>query len=158
MTRTYPPVSFFFEVKFLGRDLDKIEVETRFQSVTGLSVELQTESLVEGGENRFEHILPTRTKYTPLTLKRGLVKDSQLVKWCNDAIHNFDIQPMDLQVHLLHIKRPGNAQSPGDSEPLMTWNVIHAWPRKWSVSDFDAEKSAVAIESLELNYDYFVKG
>lgn len=155
MTQTYPPVSFFFEVKFLGRNLDKIEVETRFQSVTGLSVELQTESLVEGGENRFEHILPTRAKYNPLTLKRGLVKDSQLVKWCNDAILNFDIQPMDLLVNLLHVKRPDNAQPPGAVEPLMTWKVINAWPRKWSVSDFDAEKSSVAIESLELNYHYF---
>lgn len=155
MIRTYPPVSFFFEVKFLGRNLDKVEVETRFQSVTGLSVDLQTESLVEGGENRFEHVLPTRAKYSPLTLKRGLVKDSQLVKWCNDAILNFDIQPMDLLVNLLHVERPDSAQPPGNVEPLMTWKVINAWPRKWSISDFDAEKSSVAIESLELNYHYF---
>lgn len=153
--RTYPPVSFFFDVKFLGRNLDKIEVETRFQSVSGLSVEIQTESLVEGGENRFEHILPIRAKYTPLTLKRGLVKNSQLVKWCSDAILNFDIQPMDLLVNLLHVKRTDSSKPPDQVEPLMSWKVINAWPRKWSVSDFDAEKSSAAIESLELNYHYF---
>ena len=57
---TYPPVSFFFDVVFLGnfQDETKIQaseipkivnlsqepVETRFQSVTGLNVEMQTES------------------------------------------------------------------------------------------------------------------
>ncbi|AFY70348.1 hypothetical protein Pse7367_2080 [Thalassoporum mexicanum PCC 7367] len=153
--RTYPPVSFFFEVVFQGENLDKEIVETRFQSVTGLTAELQTETLKEGGENRFEHILPTRAKYNPLVLKRGLVKDSKMVQWCADAILNLDIRPMDLLVNLLHIDRSSSSKSPSRIEPLMSWKVINAWPRKWSVSEFDAEKSSVAIESLELNYQYF---
>ena len=141
----YPPVSFFFEVSFQGEGLTSNVVERRFQSVTGLSSELQTESLTEGGENRFEHMLPTRAKYMPLVLKRGLVQDSKMVKWCLDAIENMDIRPMDLLVSLLN----------EEQTPLVTWQVVHAWPRKWSISDLDAEKSAVAIESLELNYQYF---
>ncbi|MEO0408411.1 MAG: phage tail protein, partial [Cyanobacteria bacterium P01_A01_bin.135] len=67
----YPPVSFFFDVIFQEVPFGKDAVETRFQSVTGLSVDMQTETLKEGGENRFEHILPVRTKYSPLVLKRG---------------------------------------------------------------------------------------
>ncbi|NET31550.1 MAG: phage tail protein [Cyanothece sp. SIO1E1] len=153
--RTYPPVSFFFEVIFQGEGLDQEVVETRFQSVTGLTAELQTESLKEGGENRFEYVLPTRAKYNPLVLKRGLVKDSKMVKWCTDAILDFDIRPMNLLVNLLHVKRQNSAKPPTGIEPLMSWKVINAWPRKWSVSEFDAEKSSVAIESLELNYHYF---
>lgn len=153
--RTYPPVSFFFEVIFQGEGLGQQPVESRFQSVTGLTAELQTESLKEGGENRFEHILPTRAKYTPLVLKRGLVADSQMVKWCMDAIEDMDIRPMNLLIHLLNVQRPVSTQPPKGVEPLMSWNVINAWPKKWSVSDFDAEKSGIAIESLELNYQYF---
>jgi len=138
-------------------------VETRFQSVTGLSVDMQTETLKEGGENRFEHILPVRTKYDPLVLKRGLVNDSQMVKWCMDAILNFDIRPMNLLVRLLHIERsdpnqPPEAIATGGSStiaPLMTWKVINAWPKKWSVSEFNAEQNSIAVESLELNYSYF---
>ena len=151
----YPPVSFFFEVIFQGENLDKEVVETRFQSVTGLSVDMQTETLKEGGENRFEHILPVRTKYTPLVLKRGLVKDSKMVQWCMDAILNFDIRPMNLLVHLLHVKRPAPNQPLEGSEPLISWKVINAWPKKWSVSEFNAEQNSIAIESLELNYSYF---
>jgi len=159
MVRTYPPVGFFFEVSFQGQykniNLAQETVETRFQSVTGLSVELQTETLKEGGQQRFEHILPVRTKYNPLTLKRGLVKDSKMIQWCMDAIDNFDIQPMDLLVHLLHLKRPDQTKPAQGIEPLITWNVVNVWPKKWSVSDFNAEQNSIAIESLELNYSYF---
>ncbi|NJR63076.1 MAG: phage tail protein [Cyanobacteria bacterium CRU_2_1] len=153
--RTYPPVSFFFEVVFQGENLDKEVVETRFQSITGLSVDMQTEAIKEGGQNRFEHILPVRTKYDPLVLKRGLVTDSKMVKWCMDAILNFDIRPMNLLVRLLHVKRSEPNQPPSEFEPLLAWKVINAWPKKWSVSEFNAEQNSIAIESLELNYSYF---
>jgi phage tail-like protein len=164
MTRSYPPVGFFFEVNFQGSfknaketttDLSKEAVETRFQSISGLSVELQTETLKEGGQQRFEHILPVRAKYSPLILKRGLVKNSKMIEWCMEAIDNFDIQPMDLLVHLLHVNRPDPNQPPQGIQPLMTWNIVNAWPKKWSVSDFNAEQNSLAIESLELNYSYF---
>lgn len=153
MNSNYPPVSFFFEVIF--EDKSWGNVETRFQSVTGLSVDMQTETFKEGGENRFEHTLPVRSKFTPLVLKRGLVKNSKLMKWCTDAIIQFDITPKNLQVRLLHVK-PSNSRQPSNNpEPLMTWKVINAWPKKWSVSDFNAEQNAIAIESMELQYSYF---
>ncbi|AKG21583.1 phage tail protein [Calothrix sp. 336/3] len=155
MEYTYPPVSFFFDVIFLGEGLDKQNVETRFQSITGLSGDMQTESLKEGGENRFEHTLPVRSKYSPLVLKRGLVKNSQMVNWCMDAIVKFDIRPMDLLVRLLHVQGSAPQNTPANVEPLVVWKVINAWPKKWSVSEFNAEQNAIAIESLELNYSYF---
>ena len=142
MANTYPPASFFFRVEFPA----KISAEISFQSVTGLSVDMQTEPLKEGGENRFEHTLPVRTKYNPLVLKRGLLKSSKVIKWCVDAILNFDIHPVNLQVKLLSVT---------DSEPLIVWKVINAWPKKWSVSEFNAEQNSLAIESIELSYSYF---
>lgn len=152
MASIYPPVSFYFRVDFNDQEL---KAETSFQSITGLSVDMQTESLKEGGENRFEHILPVRTKYNPLVLKRGLLKNSEIIKWCMEAILDFDIRPMNLEVNLLHVKRPDPQKPPEGSEPLMTWKVINAWPKKWSVSEFNAEQNSLAIESLELNYSYF---
>ena len=65
-----------------------------------------------------------------------------------DAILNFDIRPMNLLVRLLNLSNP---------KPLVTWEVINAWPKKWSVSDLNAEQNSLAIESLELNYSYFQK-
>jgi len=67
----YPPVGFHFKVEFVGIGNDN---DVRFQSVSGLSVEFDTEAYEEGGENRFEHTLPVRTKYPDLSLKRGSAK------------------------------------------------------------------------------------
>lgn len=143
MDTFYPPAGFHFKVEF--QDLDKEDVDVRFQSVAGLSVDIQTESVKEGGEHRFEHVLPVRTKYNNLVLKRGLTKSSKLIDWCNDAFQTLIIYPKTVLVHLLN----------ENHEPLMTWNIVNAWPKKWSVSDFDAEKGSLAIETLELEFQYF---
>jgi phage tail-like protein len=42
-----------------------------------------------------------------------------------------------------------------EHEPLITWNVVHAWPVKWAVGDLNAEESKIAIETIELVYNYF---
>lgn len=138
-----PPVGFHFRVDFL--DIETVGNDTRFQSVSGLTVSMDTETVKEGGENRFEHQLPGRSKYTDLVLKRGLLTDSGVIAWCRDAFENFSFRPITLLVHLL-----GPAHV-----PLVTWNVVHAWPKKWSTADLNAEQSAVLIETLELTYNYF---
>lgn len=138
----YPPVGFHFSVRF-GISLSDDDI--RFQSVSGLSVEYETETLKEGGENRFVHELPVRTQYAPLVLKRGLLLDSEVLAWCLDAFENRTFTPTDLQVSLLNEQH----------EPLKTWNVVWAWPKKWSVSDFNAEENSIVIETMELSYRYF---
>ena len=138
----YPPVGFHFAVRFgiSGDDQD-----TRFQSVSGLNVEYETETINEGGENRFVHELPVRTKYSDLVLKRGMLIDSEVVKWCIDAFENRSFAPTDLQVMLLNEAH----------EPLRTWNIVGAWPKRWSVSDFNAEENSLVIETLELSYRFY---
>ncbi|TSE10404.1 MULTISPECIES: phage tail protein [Aquimarina] len=143
MDTFYPPVGFHFKVEF--QDLDKEDIDVRFQAVNGLTVDMQTQSVKEGGEHRFEHVLPIRTKYTNLTLKRGLTKNSKLIEWCTDTFQTLLIYPKDVLVYLLN----------EEHEPLMTWNIVQAWPKKWSVSDFNAEKGGLVIETLELEYQYF---
>ena len=68
----YPPSGFHFKVEFIGVDGMNTDTEQRFQEVSGLSFEVETEPLREGGENRFEYKLPKRIKYPNLILKRGL--------------------------------------------------------------------------------------
>jgi phage tail-like protein len=140
MANYYPPVGYHFRVEF-----NNIKGEFQFQSVAGLNIELETELIAEGGENRFKHKLPVRTKFPNLVLKRGVLVNSDLIKWCRDAVESFDITPTDLTISLLN----------EEHEPLITWNVVHAWPVKWSVGDLNAEESKIAIETIELVYNYF---
>ncbi len=139
----YPPVGFHFGVKF---DLpDASDNDTRFRDVSGLALELEEETYVEGGENRFIHKLPVRARYSDLVLKRGLLVDSAVRTWCEEAIQNLDIQPVMVWVTLLN----------ENHEPLQTYSFTNAWPKKWSISDFNAESGELVIESLELAYQYF---
>ena len=143
MSTYYPPVSFHFKVEFDG--IEPQDTDIQFQSVSGLSVDIETEEFAEGGENRFKHKFPVRTKFPNLVLKRGMVTSSKLIKWCRDAIESFQFKPINLTVKLLNEKH----------EPLVTWNVVHAYPVKWAVDDFNAEESKVTIETIELAYNYF---
>jgi phage tail-like protein len=138
----YPPVGFHFKVSFpaFGNNND-----SRFQSVGGLSLEYDVENVKEGGENRFEHKLPGRAKFPDLSLKRGMLTDSAVIRWMLDALRNRDIKPTDVVVSLLNEFH----------QPLITWKIHNAWPRKWSVSDLNATENNVVIETLDLCYSYF---
>lgn len=142
MTLYYPPWGFHYKVEFEGNSQPN---EASFQTASGLSVEYDTEEYKEGGENRFTHKLPVRTKYADLVLKRGLLVGSATVQWFLDAFRERVFQPKTVTVILL------NEQS----EPLRTWSVAHAVPKKWTVSDFNAGENAVVVETLELTYRYF---
>ncbi|HWR89712.1 MAG TPA: phage tail protein [Dissulfurispiraceae bacterium] len=143
MAEPYPPVGFHFRVDFGLGGPD--ENDARFQEVSGLTAEMGTEELVEGGETRFTHRLPTRTKFGNLVLKRGLLKDSGLVRWLSDALENFEFKPVDVLVTLLN----------EEHQPILGWTFIGAWPVKWVVSDFKAMENALVVETLELAYKYF---
>ena len=103
------------------------------------------EEYKEGGENRFSHKLPGRTKYADLVLKRGMLTDSALIAWFMDAFRDRVFEPTDVNVILMN--------EAGD--PLRTWKIVQAIPKKWSVSDFNSGENTVVIETMELSYRYF---
>lgn len=138
----YPPLGFYYKVEF---SVSKNKNDARFQSASGLSVEYDMEEYKEGGENRFTHKLPVRTKFSDLVLKRGMLTDSEVIKWFLDAFRDREFKPTDITVILMNEK----------SEHLRTWKVAHAIPKKWLISDLNANESAVVIETLELSYRYF---
>ena len=138
----YPPWAFYFKVEF---SISKERNDVRFQTVSGLTVEYDMEEYKEGGENRFTHKLPVRTKYADLVLKRGMLTDSSVIKWCLDAFRDRVFTPADVNVILMN----------ESGDPLRTWKVAHAIPRKWSVNDLNSGDNAVVIETMELSYRYF---
>lgn len=142
MTPYYPPWGFYYKVEF---ECSKDANDVRFQTISGLSVEYDFESFKEGGENRFEHKLPGRTKYADMVLKRGMLTDSGLITWFMDAFQNRVFRPTNVTVILMN----------EHGEPLRTWKVASAVPKKWLVSDLNANESSLVIETLELTYRYF---
>ncbi len=144
-----PPVAFYFNVEFHG---EPAVPDTAFREVTGLSVEVDTEQVREGGENNFVHQLPTGLKHGRLVLKRTLeTLDNALEKWIRDNLESGfakGFQPRHISVSLLDQEGKLKAQ----------WLCSHAYPVKWEVSALNAQQSELLIESLELNYNTLVRG
>lgn len=139
----YPPIGFHFKVEVQG--LQPNDDDVHFTEVSGLTVEMGTEEMAEGGENRFIQKYPTFTKYSELILKRGLLKNSEVVNWIRQCLEDHNIQPKNIFIKLLN----------EEHQPLLTWNIVNAYPTKWTVSDLNASNNAVVIETLQLFYQYF---
>lgn len=144
MADSNPIPGFYFSVIF--ELLPQFSIDTKFQSVNGLKVTMETEPYTEGGQNKFKHSLPLRSGYQDLVLKRGLTSDmSGLSMWCNQALEDFVFYPANLVVSLLNEK--GN--------PVKVWYVSHAIPLSYEFSDFDAEQNKIVIETITLKYNFF---
>ncbi len=140
-----PPSAFYFNVKFTGFGSDKME--SSFQEVSGLKVTLGTEPKKEGGDNRYMLHLPTPPKFENLVLKRCLLYNSKLEKWCRDALEDFKFDPKDIQVALLG----------ANGGTLASWTVVQAYPIAWELSTLNSTSNQLAIETLTLKYRLFKK-
>jgi phage tail-like protein len=150
-TPYYPPVGFHFEVTIDGIG-DSSSIDIQFQEVSGLNAEIGLETIKEGGENRFEHRLPGRSKYGNLVLKRGLVEmfDSNAYLWFQDAVTGVAFDPQTVTIKLM-------TQDDDGFFPLSEWSFVRAYPVKWSVSSFKATENAIVIDTLELAYQFFTR-
>lgn len=139
----YPPVAFHFRVDF---DLSGVSGDDiLFREVSAIESGLTEKTISEGGENRFVHKLPVRGQYPDLVLKRGLLKGSAVAKWCRDAIEDLDIEPITVTVTILN----------DNHEPLQTYNFINCWPKKWTISNLNAEQNEIVVETLTLAYQFW---
>jgi len=145
MKGDYPPPAFHFKVGFaatLGSE------DTSFQEVSGIGSEVDTEDVIEGGENRYVHRLPTAVRHPRLELKRGIAEiSSPLVAWCRSVFEGDFAQPivpMPITVFLLDETQ----------NPIRAWTMANAYPVNWEIEEFGSTKNDVAIERIVLNYNY----
>lgn len=138
------PVAFYFAVEFKK---DSYIAEIPFEEVGGLTVEMETEEIKEGGENGFSYHVPTRIKHGNLSLKRALapVKNDFLEGLASRPLNGDPISSLtlfDITITLLG----------GDHDPLRSWLVTGAYPVKWDLVPFQATKNELAVETLEFAY------
>ncbi|MBE9232263.1 phage tail protein [Cuspidothrix issatschenkoi LEGE 03284] len=140
-----PPVGFHFMVVFfMGGVLPNL-LDIRFQKVSGISAEIETTDIREGGENILQHKLPVHVTYNNLVLERGMVIGSLLNAEFNIAMSSMKFTPGNVLVMLLN----------ENSIPLCSWLFQRAYPVKWTTSDLDANVNSVVIDTMELAYTRF---
>lgn len=138
------PVAFYFEV-VISR------AQMAFKEVSGLSTELETETIAEGGVNDYTYNLPKQVKHGNLVLKRALRPTKYWdVNWIIEILENGSFKNMNTKNVMINLL---NAQG----EPLYTWTCLNAYPVKWDIDPLDSGKNEVLIESLELAYTKLVR-
>ncbi len=144
MAASFPLSGFHFSVYF--ELFPQFSIDTKFQSVSGLSASVEMDSISEGGQNQFQHSFPKKPSYDPLVLKRGMVKDlSGLKIWVDNSLHSFVYSPANLIITLLN----------HDHEPTKAYLVTRAVPQSFSLTNFDAESNDYVVESFTLSYQFF---
>lgn len=131
--------AFRFEIEIQGIN------EAEFTSVQGLEAEIELESYREGGENNYEHKFPKGTKYPPLVLKRGMTDSWALWNWFRDVTLG-TIKRKDCTIKMIDYA----------GEVFDSWTCYGCYPVKWVGPELTADKSAVAIETLEFVHQGFM--
>lgn len=111
-----------------------------FMECSGLNMDREVENYAEGGLNEYVHILPGRTKYNNIVLKRGIVKSNELWEWYQEGISNANVKRVNFSIKLYTPQ----------GEVLKTWDIIDAYPVKWSGPTLNTANAEIAVETIEI--------
>jgi phage tail-like protein len=132
----YPASAFCFKVTVPGNSGDAY-----FRSVSGLRSEHEVLDVREGGINNFTHRLIGAVKWSNLVLKRGFTGSKEFIEWRNLWVVGTTMERKEITI----------VQLASDMKTVITtWKAQKAWPVKWEVSEFDATKSELTMETLEI--------
>lgn len=146
----FPLVAFYFKLECLDQHGVLETTDLYFKSIHGLKKKYVTETIQEGGQNLHDYALPKNIKYTPLTLKGGILPcDSAFEQWCLDQFNHGLEKPIEtkqLQLSLMH---------PHEKTPAKQWQIFNAWPIQWQLKPLHAEQNQLAIQEIQFSYQYF---
>lgn len=139
----YPPVSFRFKVTVASTSGSSSEAY--FKEVKGIGATMAVEEIREGGMIDTVYNMPGLVSYDNLVLTRGLApKSSDIISWCIDTMSGKDNRIVKKQVVVALLN--------ADQTSFMEWTFADAFPVKWSISDFNAMESDIAIETIEFKF------
>jgi len=137
-TRNDPLPVFCFKVV-----VSNVGGEAFFKSVGGLRYETETVPVREGGQNATTYHLIGATKWSNIVLKRGFTKDSGMITWRESWLGRAGTRVAEGVITQLDTALNPQAQ----------WTFYNGFPVKWEIGEFDASKSELAIETLEIAHE-----
>ncbi len=132
----YPHGKFRYTVELEGLELGG------FSEVSGFDASIDVIEYREGDKVQTPMKIPGLKKYGNITLKQGVADKDALYKWMATGFEK-DVNRQTVTITLLDI----------NGEPAASWQVINAWPTKYTAPDFNATSSEIAVETLELAHE-----
>ena len=127
----------------------------------GLRVDFQYDRIRSGGEYAYTHLIPTNIAYPPVTLRRGMDRESS--KKVEDLLAKVAGQ-------WVGTKHYGSTPESGSDltvtidlfdvhkkKPVTTWTLPHARVTSWTGPSLSATANGVAIESLVFEHQGFLR-
>ncbi len=132
----YPHAKFRFRL-----EIDGLEAGG-FSEVSGFDASIDVIEYREGDMVQTPMKLPGLKKYGNITLKQGLTDSMVLYEWIITGVEG-EVDRKTITITVLD----------DAGEATASWQVINAWPTKYTAPDFNATSSEVAIESLEIAHE-----
>lgn len=136
MASGYPHGKFRFKVEIDGLTAGG------FSEVSGFDASIDVIEYREGDKVQTPLKVPGLKKYGNITLKQGLMESDVLYKWMEEGFEK-DVNRKTITITLMNIA----------GEDAASWQVINAWPTKYTAPDFNATSSEIAIETLEIAHE-----
>lgn len=132
----YPYGKFRYKV-----EIDGLEAGG-FSEVSGFDASIDVIEYREGDMVQTPLKIPGLKKYGNITLKQGLTTSTVLYDWIIAGV-NGAVDRKTITITLLD----------DEEAPAASWQVINAWPTKYTAPDFNATSSEVAIDTLEIAHE-----
>ena len=132
----YPHGKFRYKVEIDGLDAGG------FSEASGFDASIDVIEYREGDMVQTPMKIPGLKKYGNITLKQGLVDSMVLYDWITAGV-NGAVERKTITITLLDEQEA----------PAASWQVINAWPAKYTAPDFNATSSEIAIETLEIAHE-----
>ncbi|MDF2838267.1 MAG: phage tail protein [Paenibacillus sp.] len=134
--RTDPYRNFRFRVEVEGLE------QAGFNEVSGFDASVDVIEYREGNELTTPRKLPGLTKYGNITLKWGTTDSIELYEWLQECVEG-TIERKTITI--IALDEEGN--------DVATWQVIEAWPVRYTAPSFNGLGAEIAVEMLEFAHE-----
>lgn len=141
MASMYPYKKYNYRV-----EIDSIDV-AGFSEVSGFDASIDVLEYREGDyQINSPRKMPGLTKYGNVTLKWGMTENMSFYNWVTSISKGEESEEDRIRTVTIYLQSDGH-------ENIATWTLTNAWPCKYTVPDFNASSSEIAIESVELAFE-----
>jgi phage tail-like protein len=131
-------------------ELNQVQV-AGFSECTGLNIETKVFEYKEGGRNETTLKFPENGTYANVVLKRGITTNTDLIAWQLDVVNGtFKTNARSGNKNLAIVLQDEKGSNPAT---VRRWNLIRAFPVKWTGPEMKGNASEIAIETLELAHE-----
>ena len=133
---TYPHGKFRYKV-----EIDGLEAGG-FSEASGFDASIDVIEYREGDMVQTPMKIPGLKKYGNITLKKGVADSMVVYEWMIAGVEG-EVERKTITITILDETETATA----------SWQVINAWPTKYTAPDFNATSSEIAIESIEIAHE-----